>query len=80
MQRVGPIFQIMFTQQPEIRNYREYCASVDRGAYQRFVWKLFEQGVYMTPAATLHSIATLAHTKADVAFTLDAVQEALSGI
>lgn len=78
VQRVGPLFQIMFTQQPAIRNYREYCASVDRMAYQRLVWKLFEHGVYMTPAATLHSIATSAHSESDVAFTLNAVEDALA--
>jgi glutamate-1-semialdehyde 2,1-aminomutase len=78
VQRVGPIFQILFTQQQAICNYREYCTHVDRAAYQRFVWKLFEYGVYMTPAATLHSIATSAHSEEDVAFTLHAVQQALT--
>lgn len=78
VQRVGPLFQIMFTRQPAIRNYREYCAEVDRTAYQRLVWKLFEHGVYMTPVATLHSIATSAHSESDVAFTLNAVDDALA--
>lgn len=80
VQRAGPIFQVLFTQREAIHNYREYCAYVDRSAYQRFVWKLFEHGIYMTPAATLHSIATLAHSKEDVAFTLDAVEQALKGL
>jgi glutamate-1-semialdehyde 2,1-aminomutase len=80
VQRAGPIFQVLFTQQEAIHNYREYCAHVDRAAYQRFVWKLFEHGIYMTPAATLHSIATLAHSKEDVAFTLDAAEQALKGL
>lgn len=80
IQRAGPIFQILFTKREIIRDYREYCAYVDRAAYQRFVWKLFEYGVYMTPAATLHSIATLAHSEEDVAFTLNAAEEALNGM
>ena len=77
VQRVGPMFQIMFTDRPAIRDYREFCEHVDRKAYQRFVFKLFEQGVYMTPSAALHSIVTLAHSEEDVEFTLAAAERAL---
>lgn len=80
VQRVGPIFQIMFTHRKEIRNYRDFCGDVDRIAYREFVWKLFEYGVYMTPAATLHSLATAAHTEDDVAQTLEAVEHALNDL
>jgi len=78
IQRVGPMLQIMFTQRPAIRNYREFCEFVDREAYRRFVKSLFEFGVYTTPSAALHSIVTLAHTEADVVFTLDAMERSLS--
>lgn len=80
VQQVGPIFQIMFTDRKAIGNYRDYCASVDRAAYQRFIWKLFEYGVYMTPMATLHSIATLAHSDQDVEETLHAVEQTASAL
>ena len=78
IQRVGPMFQIIFTDQPVIRDYREFCRYVDRGRYQRFAWKLFEHGVYTSPAAALHSIVTLAHNIADVEKTLAAMDAALS--
>jgi glutamate-1-semialdehyde 2,1-aminomutase len=78
--RVGPMFQIMFTDQPAIRDSREFCNHVDRKVYQRFVWKLFEFGVYTTPAATLHSIATLAHGQREVEFTLAAAEKALDAM
>jgi glutamate-1-semialdehyde 2,1-aminomutase len=77
VQRVGPMFQIMFTDQAAIRDYREFCQHVDRKAYQRFVFKLFELGVYTTPSAALHSIVTLAHSDQDVDFTLAAAEKAL---
>lgn len=82
VQNVGPIFQIMFTRHRDppvtaIRDYREFCAHVDRGRYQQFALALFEHGVYMTPSATLHSVVTLAHTEQDVALTLDAVGKVL---
>jgi glutamate-1-semialdehyde 2,1-aminomutase len=80
VQRVGPMFQLMFTEKSSIRDYREFCQYVDRKAYQRFVLKLFEYGVYTTPAATLHSIVTLAHTDEDVKFTLAAAEKALDAI
>jgi len=77
VQRVGPIFQIMFTEHPAIRDYREFCQHVGRKAYQQFVFKLFELGIYTTPSATLHSIVTLAHNDVDVNLTLAAVEKAV---
>jgi glutamate-1-semialdehyde 2,1-aminomutase len=80
VQRVGPMFQIMFTAQACIRDYREFCQYVDRKSYQSFALRLFEYGVYTSPAATLHSIVTLAHTRADVEQTLDAMAAALDAL
>ena len=78
IQRVGPMFQLMFTEQPAIRDYRDFCQHVDRAAYRQFVHKLFEFGVYTTPSAALHSIVTLAHTEDDVSLTLSAVEKVLN--
>src|SRR5580698_3724062 len=77
VQRVGPMFQIMFTEQSAIRDYREFCQFVDRAAFQKFVLSLFPFGVYASPSAALHSIVTLAHTDADVDLTLEAAEKAL---
>ena len=78
VQRVGPMFQILFTDQKAIRDYREYCRYVDRKAFQSFVLSLFPHGVYASPLATLHSIVTLAHTDQDVEITLAAAEKALA--
>ena len=80
VQRVGPMFQLMFTEKSTIHDYREFCQYVDRKAYQRFVLKLFEYGVYTTPAASLHSIVTLAHTDEDVDLTLAAAEKAFDAV
>jgi len=77
VQNVGPMFQIMFTDRPAIRDYREFCQSVDRTAFQKFVLSLFPFGVYASPSAALHSIVTLAHTDQDVDLTLEAAGKAL---
>ena len=80
VQRVGPMFQIMFTEQPAIRNYRDFCQDVNRSAYRQFVHKWFEFGVYTTPSAALHSIVTLGHTEDDVSATLSAAAKALEAL
>ncbi len=80
VQRVGPMFQIMFTERESIRDYREFCLHVDRKKYQQLSWKLFEFGVYMSPMAALHSIVTVAHTESDVQRTLAAMDKALDAV
>ncbi|HTT18688.1 MAG TPA: aspartate aminotransferase family protein [Candidatus Sulfotelmatobacter sp.] len=77
VQNVGPMFQVMFTGQPAIHDYREFCQFVDRTAFQTFVLSLFPLGIYASPSAALHSIVTLAHTDDDVDLTLAAVEKAL---
>jgi len=77
VQNVGPMFQIIFTSQPAIRDYREFCQFVDRTAFQKFVLSLFPLGIYASPSAALHSIVTLAHTEEDVDKTLNAATRAL---
>jgi glutamate-1-semialdehyde 2,1-aminomutase len=80
VQRVGPMFQIMFTKESRIRDCREFSTHVDRSAYQWLSHKLFEFGVYTSPAAGLHSIATFAHSNEDVEFTLTAIGRALDAL
>ena len=78
VQRVGPMFQLMFTDQPAIRDYREFCQFVNRAAFRKFVLSLFPFGVYASPSASLHSIVTLAHTDQDVERTLEAATKVLN--
>lgn len=77
VQNVGPMFQLMFTEQNAIRDYRDFCQFVDRAAFQKFVLSLFPFGVYASPSSALHSIVTLAHTDDDVERTLEAAEKAL---
>ena len=80
VQHVGPMGHILFTDRPAIRDYREFCAYVDRARYQRFALALFKYGVYVTPSAALHSVVSLAHTDEDVARTLEAARKALDDV
>jgi glutamate-1-semialdehyde 2,1-aminomutase len=74
------MLQILFTEKPSIGDYREFCSFVDRDRYRRFALSLFEHGIYMTPSAALHSVASLAHSDEDVAYTLEAVEKVLSNV
>jgi glutamate-1-semialdehyde 2,1-aminomutase len=78
VQGVGPMLQILFTDRPAIRDFREFCAFVDRPRYQRLALALFRHGVYMSPSAALHSVSSLAHTDEDVAVTVAAVRQVLA--
>jgi glutamate-1-semialdehyde 2,1-aminomutase len=78
VQQVGPMLQIMFTDRPAIRDYRDFCAHVDRDRYRRLAWRLFRHGIYMSPSAALHSVSSLAHSDDDVRCTVEAVRKALT--
>jgi glutamate-1-semialdehyde 2,1-aminomutase len=80
VQGVGPMLQILFTDRPAIRDYRDFCAHVDTRRYQLLALALFKHGVYMSPSAALHSVASLAHSEKDVKFTLNAVRKALKDV
>ena len=78
VQNVGPMFQILFTDREAIIDYRDFCAHVDRETYRDLALALFAHGIYMTPSAALHSLASAAHTQADVDFTLAAFAKVLT--
>lgn len=80
VQNVGPMLQVMFTDRAAIYDYREFCAHVDRAKYQRLALALFKHGVYLSPSAALHSVASVVHSDEDVGLTLDAFGKALDDV
>src|SRR5579862_5373172 len=80
VQGFGPMFQIYFTERDAIHDYRDYCKYVDTKLYSRFVHRLLDRGVYMTPSNGLHWIISTAHTEADVQALVDAADRACSGL
>jgi glutamate-1-semialdehyde 2,1-aminomutase len=80
VQGFGPMFQIYFTDREAICDYRDYCKYVDAKRYSRFVHRLLELGIYMTPSNGLHWIISTAHTDADVAALVEAADQACSGL
>ena len=80
VQGFGPMFQIYFTNRDAIHDYRDYCRYVDTKLYSRFVHRLLERGIYMTPSNGLHWIISTAHKDADVQALMDAADQACSGL
>jgi len=76
VQGFGPMFQIYFTGQETIHDYRDYCSYVDTARYSRFVQLLLEEGIYMTPSNGLHWIISTAHTEADIKTLVRAADKA----
>jgi glutamate-1-semialdehyde 2,1-aminomutase len=80
VQGFGPMFQIYFTERDAIHDYRDYCTYVDTARYSRFVHRLLERGIYMTPSNGLHWIITTAHTETDVAALIEAAHQACADL
>ncbi len=76
VQGSGPMFQVYFTERSSIEDYRDYCTYVDTDRYSRFVQKLMDYGIYMTPSNGLHWVISTAHRDKDVATLLEAVDQA----
>ncbi len=76
-QGVNSMFQIFFTDQDKITDYRDFCRSVDRIKFRDFALRLFDKGIYMNPSATLHSLSSIVHTEEDIAVTAKAIAETL---
>jgi glutamate-1-semialdehyde 2,1-aminomutase len=80
VQGFGPMFQIYFTDRDAIFDYRDYCQHVDTKKYSRFVHRLLERGIYMTPSNGLHWILSTAHTEQDVERLLAAADQACADL
>jgi glutamate-1-semialdehyde 2,1-aminomutase len=76
VQGFGPMFQIYFTDREAVHDYRDYCAYVDTQRYSRFVHRLLDNGIYMTPSNGLHWIISTAHRVEDIALLIEAVDRA----
>jgi len=78
VQGFGPMFQIYFTERQSIHDYRDCCQFVDTAKYSRFVHRLHDLGIYMTPSNGLHWIISTAHSERDVDALVGAADQVCS--
>lgn len=77
VQRVGGMLQVFFGTADPIADYRDFCGRVDRRRFQHFAWGMLRRGVYLSPAASLHSVLSAAHAPADIDQVLEAADATL---
>jgi glutamate-1-semialdehyde 2,1-aminomutase len=77
VQNIGSMFHPVFTDEPEITGYRQFCSHVDVPKYGVFAQHLRDQGVYFTGNKILHNVACMAHSQADIDRTIEAAGIAL---
>ncbi len=80
VQRVGGMLQIFFGTDQPIEDYRQFCRHVDRPFFQHFAWELLRRGVYLSPAASLHSVLSAAHTAEDIDRVIEAADGTLAAL
>jgi glutamate-1-semialdehyde 2,1-aminomutase len=82
VQSVGPMLQVFFLlpgheDVEAINDFRDFAAHVDRERFNRFAHAMFERGVYLSPAAALHSVLATVHTKDQMERVVEAARGAV---
>jgi glutamate-1-semialdehyde 2,1-aminomutase len=87
VQSVGPMIQLMFLNRAgvdagveRIADFRDYCRYVDGARFRTFAHHLFDEGVYLSPSAALHSIVSSVTSSEDLDRAGEAAQAALARI
>jgi glutamate-1-semialdehyde 2,1-aminomutase len=78
VQTVGSVLGVAFSDQPEVRDYREVARYCDGTKYLRFVQALLERGVRVANNGRWH--ISSAHTGEDIETTVSAAYDALRSI
>ena len=75
MNRVGSMFCLFFTDE-EIINL-DSVKTQDMGLFRKLFWSLLDKGVYIAPSPYETGFLSLAHTREDIDYTLDALDKAV---
>jgi glutamate-1-semialdehyde 2,1-aminomutase len=83
VQHVGPMLQLFFLRPGHedtaaVHNARDFGRAVDPDRFRTFAHALFGRGVYLSPAAALHSVLATAHTEAQIDRVVEAARGALA--
>ena len=82
-QNVGPMVQVFLLTEDataagvdRIRDFRDFCRYCDRDRFRRFAHFMIDRGVYLSPAATLHSIISTQTSESDVDLAVSVARDA----
>lgn len=84
VQNVGAMIQIHFLNRQGVEegirvlsNFRDFCRYVDRDRFRAFAHHMFDEGVYLSPSAALHSIVTSVTSENDLEVATNAARVSL---
>ena len=78
LNRVGSMFCLFFTDQ-EIINL-ESVKTQDMNLFRKLFWAMLDKGVYIAPSPYETGFLSLAHSREDIDFTLEALEQAVAEI
>jgi glutamate-1-semialdehyde 2,1-aminomutase len=85
VQNVGAMIQVHFLNAAgiadginELRDFRDFCRYVDAARFRAFAHHMFDEGVYLSPSAALHSIVSSVTTESDIDLAVSAAHAALT--
>ena len=76
--RVGSVMTTFFTSRP-VRDYATARTS-DTKRYQTFFWAMLGEGIYLAPSQFEAAFVSLAHTEADIDFTIAVAAHAFGAV
>lgn len=77
--RVGAMFGLFFTDQPEVTNFDQVMAC-DGEKFNQFFHGMLERGVYLAPSAFETGFISIAHSDDDIDFTIEVASQVFSNI
>jgi len=75
----GSMFGFFFSEEEKVTNYKQVMACNDQ-RFKSFFHKMIESGVYLAPASFEAAFMSIAHTQADLDFTLEKADSILSAL
>ncbi len=76
---VGSMFGFFFTEESQITNYQQVMAC-DIERFNRFFHGMLDEGVYLAPASYEAGFLSIAHSDADIDFTLAAADKVMAAL
>jgi glutamate-1-semialdehyde 2,1-aminomutase len=73
------MFGLFFTQESQVRYYRQVMAC-DVARFRKFFHRMLDAGIYLAPSAYEAGFVSAAHGEAEIEATLDAARRAFSAI
>jgi glutamate-1-semialdehyde 2,1-aminomutase len=76
--RAGSMFTVFFTDK-QVKNYQD-AKGCDLERFSRYFTRMLKDGVYLPPSQFEAAFVSLAHSKADITKTLEAVDKSFKGL